>query len=305
MADVGSTPTPGSNTEHPSLASLVEFAFHLRKEGYRDSTIERAVKVLKSLARRCNLDYPEEVKALLARVEWELGTKELACSVLANYYRYRKIPFSKPRYYRVDKVPFIPSESEADQLIGGCTKKVGSFLQFLKETGSRCGEAWAVKWTDLDLERGTVRITPEKGSNARLLRVSPRLCSLIGSLPKDGEKVWAQGKLENFRWKFEKQRKEVSGKLGNPRILGIHWHTLRHLKGTLEYSKTRDVVHVMRLLGHKSIANTLKYVQLLATDNGEYVAKMAKSLEEASLLVEAGFEYVTEMDGVKLFRKRK
>ena len=28
-------------------------------------------------------------------------------------------------------------------------------------------------------------------------------------------------------------------------------------------------------------------------------------LNEASSLIEAGFEYVTEMDGVKLFRKRK
>jgi hypothetical protein len=28
-------------------------------------------------------------------------------------------------------------------------------------------------------------------------------------------------------------------------------------------------------------------------------------IEEATALIEAGFEYVTEMDGVKVFRKRK
>jgi len=28
-------------------------------------------------------------------------------------------------------------------------------------------------------------------------------------------------------------------------------------------------------------------------------------VEEAKALIESGFEYVTEMDGVKLFRKRK
>jgi len=32
---------------------------------------------------------------------------------------------------------------------------------------------------------------------------------------------------------------------------------------------------------------------------------VGKSLEEASKLIEAGFDYVTELDGVKLFRKRK
>jgi len=29
------------------------------------------------------------------------------------------------------------------------------------------------------------------------------------------------------------------------------------------------------------------------------------SLDDASKLVEAGFDYVTELDGVKLFKKRK
>jgi hypothetical protein len=37
----------------------------------------------------------------------------------------------------------------------------------------------------------------------------------------------------------------------------------------------------------------------------EYTCKVAKSLEEASKLIEAGFEYVTEMDRIKIFRKRK
>jgi len=33
--------------------------------------------------------------------------------------------------------------------------------------------------------------------------------------------------------------------------------------------------------------------------------RVAENLQEACQLVEAGFEYVTEMDGVKIFRKRK
>jgi len=40
-------------------------------------------------------------------------------------------------------------------------------------------------------------------------------------------------------------------------------------------------------------------------ETDEYVAKVAKTLDEACQLVEAGFEYVTEMDGAKIFRKRK
>jgi len=61
----------------------------------------------------------------------------------------------------------------------------------------------------------------------------------------------------------------------------------------------------MQLLGHKNIKNTLIYTQLIDIKNDDYVCKVAKSLTEASQLIEAGFEYVTEMDNVKLFRKRK
>jgi hypothetical protein len=39
--------------------------------------------------------------------------------------------------------------------------------------------------------------------------------------------------------------------------------------------------------------------------NEEYVSATASTIEGAQRLVEAGFEYVTDINGVKLFRKRK
>ena len=39
--------------------------------------------------------------------------------------------------------------------------------------------------------------------------------------------------------------------------------------------------------------------------NEEYVSATASMIEDAKKSVEAGFEYVTEIDGVKLFRKQK
>jgi heme-binding NEAT domain protein len=44
---------------------------------------------------------------------------------------------------------------------------------------------------------------------------------------------------------------------------------------------------------------------LFQTNNNEFHVKTAKTLEEACELVKVGFEYVTEMDGAKIFRKRK
>jgi hypothetical protein len=41
------------------------------------------------------------------------------------------------------------------------------------------------------------------------------------------------------------------------------------------------------------------------TQNTEYIVKTATNIQEATQLIENGFEYITEMDGTKLFRKRK
>lgn len=40
-------------------------------------------------------------------------------------------------------------------------------------------------------------------------------------------------------------------------------------------------------------------------DPEEFTCRVAKNLEEAKELVEAGFDYVTDMDDAKLFRKPK
>lgn len=65
----------------------------------------------------------------------------------------------------------------------------------------------------------------------------------------------------------------------------------------------------MQLLGHRSINNTLKYVQieeaLFQEENEGFICKMARNVDEAKPLIEAEFDYVCELNGVKLFRRRK
>ena len=104
-------------------------------------------------------------------------------------------------------------------------------------------------------------------------------------------------------------RKTAARKLANPRLLEITFHTLRHWKGTIEYHKTRDILHVKEVLGHKRIENTMIYIDLekaLYREGSEdFIVKAVENLDEACKLLEVGFEYVCDMDRKKLFRKRK
>jgi len=64
----------------------------------------------------------------------------------------------------------------------------------------------------------------------------------------------------------------------------------------------------MQRLSHKNIKNTLLYVQFeeaLFQGEHEYISKVAKTEKEVCSLIEAGFEYVTELEGARIFRKRK
>jgi hypothetical protein len=95
-------------------------------------------------------------------------------------------------------------------------------------------------------------------------------------------------------------------KLNNPRLLRIHFHTLRHWKATMEYHRTKDILYVMKLLGHKNIANTLIYTQLVEfEENDKFCTAIAKNVEDAEDLISAGFEYVCTYGDVMIFRKRK
>jgi hypothetical protein len=49
----------------------------------------------------------------------------------------------------------------------------------------------------------------------------------------------------------------------------------------------------------------LIYAQLVDNGSGEFTVKTSRTFEKAYSMVEAGSEYVTEMEGVKIFRKRK
>lgn len=61
----------------------------------------------------------------------------------------------------------------------------------------------------------------------------------------------------------------------------------------------------MKVLGHKNINNTLIYTQLVDFRDDDYVVKVAENVEEDKELIEAGFEYVTDRDCLKIYRKRK
>ncbi|MEM2888935.1 MAG: site-specific integrase [Candidatus Bathyarchaeia archaeon] len=287
-------------------SQLFNYAWWMKKQGYADNTVNRRVRLLSTLLKHgANLLDPESVKDAIARQKWSLKTKELAVEAYNCFLKMNGGTWDPPIYKPVKKLPFIPLEAEIDALISGCNRKTATFLQLLKETGARFGEAWRLEWIDVDFQNRLVKITPEKGGEPRVIKVSEKLIAMLNSLPKDECRIFT-GSPRHFVRGFRRQRKKIALKLQNDRVLHITFHTFRHWKATMEYHKTKDILHVMKLLGHRNINNTLIYTQLVNFESYEYHSATAKTVEEASKLVESGFEYVcTTPENIMLFRRRK
>lgn len=136
--------------------------------------------------------------------------------------------------------------------------------------------------------------------------MSNRLMGMINAIGKQEQTVLGHYKHRNSmgRW-HDSYKKRVADRLGNPRLLKITFHKLRHWKATMEYHKTKDILYIMRPLGYRNIQSTLLYAQLISFESDEFHSATAKTVQDAQKLVGAGFQYVCDFGEVKLFRKRK
>jgi len=269
-------------TSAEDKGKIIEFAWWLKKQGYRETTIRVAAKRLAVLVKRgANLLDPETVKEIIATQPWAEATKLNAVKVYTLFLKMQGTTWEQPIYKAVRKVPFIPTEREIDTLIAACGKKLSTFLQLAKETGARSGELQNLDWTDLDAERRNIRITAEKNSNPRILEISSKCLGMLQALPRTSERIFGDITYNTMRTGFLHQRKKIAKKLNNPRLKNIHFHTLRHWKATMLYHRTKDILYVMQCLG------------------------VARKPEEIKQLLEVGFEFVCEKDGLLYFRKRK
>jgi len=57
----------------------------------------------------------------------------------------------------------------------------------------------------------------------------------------------------------------------------------------MEYHRTKDILHVKQMLGHKRIQSTLIYTHLVNFEDNQFTCRIARTLKEAKELIEAGF----------------
>ena len=295
-------------------ASITVFEGWLRKEGYSESLYPENLKTLVYLG--ADLQNPEDVKVKLGDHPIKDGAK---LQYVYSYEAYMRmvnslvdqtggLSWSRPRYKQEETLPFIPEEGELDQLVAAArSRRMAAYLQTLKETFADPGEGLRIEWKDI--AGNVIAINhPVKGHRPRALEVSNKLIAMLNCVPHKSELVFptSYGVMVGC---YCQLRRHVAEATKNERINWIELRTFRHWGGThIAELSNGNVITVMKLLGHKRVENSMKYIniyQLRFRQDTDYDVADATTVDEAKKLLAAGFVYVQTVQGIMLYTRVK
>lgn len=163
-----------------------------------------------------------------------------------------------------------------------------SFLQCLKETYADPSEVLAVEWKEIKDNIITIA-HPCKGHLTGQYQVSARLISMLNSLPKTDKKVFptTYRAMNNC---LRSLKRKVAHKLQNPAVLDITFKSYRHFGGSMIAHYTNgNVLTVKKLLRHKCIVNTMKYVHAVNFAESDFEETVATTPGEIRKLGKEGW----------------
>ena len=113
-----------------------------------------------------------------------------------------------PKYPRSKKYPLSQQTKKSTNSSPDAEENSQRSFRSLKETGMRIGEAWKLKWTDIDFVNSTISVTPEKGSHARMFKISSKLLAMINRDARKSAKIFGTYELRGYRSSFINNEKE-------------------------------------------------------------------------------------------------
>jgi integrase len=289
--------------------NILKLALSLRNLGYSDAYLTHMVRALNSIAAKIDLHGTNSFYDFLNRLKVRESYKANLCDFYSHYCKFYEISFVKPKYRRDHKLPRVPTKEKINLILGHASKKYVIIYKIAMECGLRPVEIGNLTLNDIDLDKGLLSVYSAKKGNPRVLKLQSDTLALLITYVKGknfglNEQIFPRGGIISNT--YERLKASVAKRLNDPELKKIRLYDLRHYYATMLYYKTKDILLVKEKLGHRNINNTLVYTHLVNfSENEEYYSATAKNLQEACKLIEEGFEYVTEMDSVKLFRKRK
>jgi integrase len=282
----------------------------MKKDHKSDYTINFTRKALTTISRHASLDKPEQVKMFIATLKTSDGYKRNLCIAYNKYAKFYNIAWNMPKYREEAKNIALPTREKIQMLIANAGNLLSTKLQLSMETGLRPVELTRLKVKDLDLEHRTVNPTTAKRGNPRTIPMSQALTQrlqehIIRENLTPNDLLFKGTDSDHYGKQYRQIRNKLADELHDPSIRTIRLYDLRHYFCTKKLNDVGNPYTVMVLMGHTKLTTTQRYMHLMNFNDDEWTCVGATTAKDATKLVESGFQYVTTIEGIQLFKKRK
>jgi integrase len=252
-----------------SVLKLIDFeSFYARQlENVAPSTANRRMATLKNMITKA--------------VDWGLAYDEILKAV-------RKVKLlpenerARLRYLTLD---------EARELLISCQDDLQAMVALALYAGMRRGEIFDLKWEDVSFEINFIHVRRSKVAEQRHVPVSDELLRILKNhhtrSTGNGHVFQSRsgGRREDIRHAFDSACK-IAG------IKDFHFHDLRHTFASWLVMAGVDLTTVSRLMGHKSLAMTLRYSHLAPGHLHKAVNTMPSFNDTSAKMAKYSFQIV-------------
>ena len=177
---------------------------------------------------------------------------------------------SEQEFRRLGKVL---SELEAE---GNVSASGVAALRLLMLTGCRRNEVLTLRWEDVDLEAGELRLRDAK-TGARWVALSPAARRVLAAIPRLPDNPWviagsrAGGRLANLNAQWVVVRRKAG-------LEDVRIHDLRHSFASRALALGESLTMIGKLLGHRQVQTTARYAHLARESVKASAATVAASI---------------------------
>jgi integrase len=192
----------------------------------------------------------------------------------------------------VHREMYIFTSEQIKKFLSVASTEMRTMILLGLNCGFGCTDCARLKWTDLDLDKGRVKLARNKTGVARNLPLWPETMKALRAMPKSGQLVFYTA--EGHPWvrtllkiKKDGSRRYTSvnavtsmfarllkkAKINAPK--GTGFYTLRRTAATLA-ARSGDPFAVQRLLGHANLDMATRYVQDISEQTDRVIENSRK-----------------------------
>ena len=193
------------------------------------------------------------------------------CRFVETYKEHKRERFLTEEEFR--RLGQVLNEVEA---AGSETLSAVTAIRLLMLTGCRLGEVQTLRWENVDLEAGELRL-PDSKTGARMVPLSRAAAGVLTALPRDPDNPWVitgrkpGAHLTDLQHPWRRIRARAG--LDDVRI-----HDLRHSFASRALALGESLPMIGKLLGHTQVQTTARYAHLARDSVKASASKIADSI---------------------------